>query len=176
MKRLFFVAMAVGLAGCSGHVVTMDRAAACKTNESSGGTVCKGVPYRMSVPKLTEVTLVRTVDAEGKTILSASEKDSAKQCTPMKAVTIKAKASSTVSYISYDPGFLEYADFDVELSADGTISKVGTASASGVKDTADAISTLAGAYLAFKTAGTAGFMGSNESVKYCNAEAEDAFR
>lgn len=173
MKHIFCAVMVLGLAGCSGHVVTMDRLAACKKDDASGGTVCRGVPYRMSVPKDAEVMLVRTVDAEGKTVLSADAKEDAKKCTPMKAVTTKAKASKTVSFISYEPGFLEYANFDVTLTPDGTISKVGAVSTSTVKDSADAISTLAAAYLALRAPSVQGFIPEGGAIIECNAEASD---
>ncbi|MCV4285108.1 hypothetical protein [Pseudomonas capsici] len=140
MKRLFFVAIAVGLAGCSGKVITHTS---CKDN------ICKGVPFYTMKEVTDRYFYDRILDADGKAIKIAGQPEG-QNCDLIEVEEQKLVVSGVANYVYYDAGVFETSKFAVELNSNGTISKVSTESTPAIKETAEAIAALATAYTTVK--------------------------
>ncbi|MCO8166828.1 hypothetical protein NJC40_03425 [Pseudomonas sp. 21LCFQ02] len=140
MKQIFLAVMAMGLVGCSGHVVTYQgERQACKDGK------CEGIPFRKVEPAIAQRTL-NTIPASADSKARYSNKTGDEGCVEVLDVTIVNAASKDVSYISYQPGLFEYAEFSVDLNPNGTLSKVGVVPVAGLKEAAESVASIASAY------------------------------
>ncbi|MCO8161080.1 hypothetical protein NJC38_02800 [Pseudomonas sp. 21LCFQ010] len=142
MKQIFFAVMAMGLVGCSGHFVT-HKGVGSENCDSNGA--CKGVPFYLSEPRIETKHLTYTPAVGGKPA-RYSDKTGNEGCLAVNAEVVVNRRSEDLRYLSYQPGFFEYAKLSVDLNDNGTVSKVSVEPSSGLKEAAEAISSLADAY------------------------------
>lgn len=136
MKNLL-IAILVVLAGCSGRVVTYDSGA-CKEHR------CNGVPIYVLAEKTTTYRYDRILGKDGDIVRISGDRNG-NSCNQVE-VTEQKLVPSEQKYLGYEPGIFETSKFNVDLNANGTVSKVGVESTPAVKETAEAIAALVTSY------------------------------
>lgn len=140
MKWIALVAAGAALVGCSGKI---------STYTSCTESICKGVPFYTMKEVSQPYVYDRILGADGKAIRIAGD-TTGKDCEQVEGDETKLVVSEVPNYVYYDAGFFETSKFGVELNSNGTLSKVSTESTPAIKETAEAIATLATAYRTVK--------------------------
>lgn len=142
---LFFLLLgAIILSGCAGNLYTHTKkdSACVKDNQECKGTY-NGVLYRPLVKYKETYTQDRILNLKGEVTHFLSGAGD-KACVPITVTEEKLIPDPDNQYVvQYDPAFFETSTFTVKLSAQGTLSEVGTSSTPGGKSLVDSLTGLA---------------------------------
>jgi len=143
IKKLSLVPVALMLNGCSGSLYTYTNAEDACIKENGICTKYEGVLYRPLELRVDKYIQDKILNAEGEVTHFAGGVGD-KSCEPTEVTEEKLAPSLTKEYlIQYDSAFFETSEFSVDLSANGTLSKVGTSSTPGGKSLIESFTGLA---------------------------------
>jgi len=137
MKLMIAAVTLLGLVGCSGSIVVHDDA----KNECKDGK-CKGVRFYQLEP-VTEYYYLDRITSKDGSLTHWAGAPADKFCMPVRMSETKMQPRKSASRITYDAMPFETAKFSVDLTANGTLAKVGSDSTPGAKVAADTLAAIA---------------------------------
>ena len=148
MKKSYWLTLPVFasiiLSGCAGNLYThTTKDSACVKDSGSCSGTYKGVFYRPLIKHSETYMQDRILNSKGEVTHFAGGAGD-KACVPTAVTEEKLIPDPDKEYVvQYDPAFFETSTFTVKLSAQGTLSEVGTSSTPGGKSLVDSFTGLA---------------------------------